>query len=129
MKVEELRVGNWVLFDGHKARIASVHINGSVSLYGKTTKDIIISSISISKIEPIEIQEFILEKFGFSFNKGETEYTINEGCEFVIGNLFDNKKLWFVYNVKIDGSVYFEFIHELQNLFFGLIGRELDLQD
>jgi hypothetical protein len=66
-------------------------------------------------------------KFGFSLDEDCNEYTYNDDCEFILGRVKDSK-CWFSYNIKMDGGGYFEYVHQLQNLFFALTEKELKIQ-
>lgn len=106
MLVNELRVGNYVTQDGEF--IQGISSNG-------------IHKFDIEQIslEPIPLTEQWLLKFGFK--KKQTHYThsINRGYEFILDSDFTL--------CDIDIFVSVKYVHQLQNLYFALTGKELCL--
>lgn len=115
MRVEELRVGNFVRHEGNVKEIANI--------IGKVSKSVEFMSwkkVHISNIEPIELTEEILLKCGF-----EPTYFVsnNKLASYRIYNIDflnpDFTLVWF--KTKI------EYLHQLQNLYFALTNKELEI--
>jgi len=112
MKATELRIGNWVKWNGENhteyALIASI-CNEEVGFrcgdYG-----------SIKDIEGILINDYLLNKFGFISKNGSATL-------FLSNDIYWNNK-----TLRID--TYFTnkilFAHQLQNIYFALTGKELE---
>lgn len=124
MITAELRIGNYVLFNGSINKIASIHADNTIRLINEKDKEH--GCYNIFLVEPIPLTEEWLLKFGFSFafkdTKGcfldDTEkYMIHEDVNewdiFILGHNEDS----YICSVK--------YVHQLQNLFFALIGEEL----
>jgi hypothetical protein len=107
MKAEELRIGNWVYFNGVEVKI------DLDSFHGIATYD------CLDSYNPIPLTKDWLIRFGF------------EGTELMIakGNFIyhkGNKTLtWF--GVMLLNSLWDE-VHKFQNLHFALTGEELELK-
>ena len=113
MKASELRIGNllWDKEDNYPITVKS--IDESINGFNKTYLDI---------VQPIPLTEDWLLKFGFSHSQKKYYYNgyfvckINKAfnCLIYIGNN-DYKQLNTV-----------NYVHELQNLYFALVGEELN---
>lgn len=112
MKIEELRIGNWIEFDAYGSQFIQV------------------SKESFNEIEEhhysyIPINEEWLIKFGFIkstyYNSEFAEYrTSYEKDLFVLKENFE----YFNYtNLKCK----LEYVHQLQNIFYCLLGKELKI--
>jgi len=124
MKIQELRIGNLVYLvypDGitHKVEITGI-LPDKVFFKGKSSGFSMYEAIS-----PIPLTEEILLKCGFDENmvlstiEGEIRYygdgDINIGGE-------DSCTLGMVYIAKC------KYLHQLQNLYFALTGKELEVE-
>ena len=119
IQAKELRIGNWII--DHEA-------DSSVSIYWQIeeiSKDGIkfrnsSSWISNNYIIPIELTEEWLLKFGFKkkgFGFDKTKITISK------------RRKCFVYAVPNVGYKVFQYVHQLQNLYFSLTGKELEIKE
>ena len=122
MKANELRIGNLVSrldLGDHSLRVESV-------LELRKDKVLTTGPISViclySETKPIPLTEEWLLKFGFEFTK---LYYIRYNDDLVI--YFDGiEKFYFQRNSK---TLTLKYVHQLQNLFFCLCGKELELSN
>ena len=131
MKANELRIGNYI------------NINEPIT---KEDKLIRVSSYHIGKLqkmkdayEPIPLTEYYLKKFGFSFMTDTTPYNYRihknkSFCYIRYGTFgtFENgvEKSFQGFNGLFIANKFvrvIKYVHELQNLYFGLTGEELNL--
>lgn len=113
MKVEEVRIGNWVKMGGLPEQVNNI-----------TTIDV--NGYSINRYEPIPLTEDILLKCGFLKNtmfgynehfiyrKGNIEITALYNCDFAI--------------VIHETSRVFHYVHQLQNLYFSITNNDLKIE-
>lgn len=107
MKAEELRIGNYIIYQ--KEHIIKCDI-----------KDIELSEIDR---EPIPLTEEILLKCGFEFFDNERIFN-----GFVIED-FHNGNYYFTSGEGIKlHEKHIEYLHQLQNLYFSLTGEELNVK-
>lgn len=111
MEANELRIGNYVLDSENK--ICTIG-NG-------------MAFFNIEKINPIPLTEEWLEKFGFE-NQNNTEdqyWARHEKNGFSIFNIHTIE----IWNEEkdycIDLPLYLNYVHQLQNIYFALTGKEL----
>jgi hypothetical protein len=134
----DLRIGNWVLFNKTSFDYPSdLHPITGISKYGIYT--IYRSPISFDKIHPISLSPEILDKCGFEKETPDNKYGEvykKEGFNFIIrkvdfgiypkstfGYAFElsDDKNWATIKSKI------EHLHQLQNLYYCLVGQELQI--
>jgi len=131
LQANELRISNWINTDFGYAQIDSI-CEVSVSTKNK------LGSWLLKEIEPIELTPEILEACGFeksdnkawyaSLDKEFDLYEVN-GFEFI--NADDGKfYLWISTNDPYNNFFWTEikYMHQLQNLYFDLIGKELPVK-
>jgi len=109
MKANELRIGNII----KQGTIKSFYEYGVHWGFGCSTK--------FSDIEPIELTEEWLVKFGFK-DSGFATWSKNK---ITIRNPIQN-----IYKFRVSdsvGFVYIEYVHQLQNLYSALTGNELNI--
>lgn len=99
--------------------IRSVNVNITLSLKDKS----VLSKVSYGSIEPIELTEEWLIKFGFELNGSMySKYP---------DTVIDEKLLWIgIYSDKMEYDAEFycpKYVHQLQNFYFALTGKELTL--
>jgi hypothetical protein len=125
MKSNELRIGNYVLFNKSNNEIGCItSVETFVSNQFKVGFD---NRIDIKyyddEIKPIPLTEEWLLKFGFRIGKTEEYYEL----EFVEMFGYDNEDWNFKYLgnlIKLD----LKYVHSLQNLYFALTGEELTIK-
>jgi len=149
MEVNELRLGNLVMVDNpnyhSKLKNIVLEVTGISQILdreNKPTHSISLCPINLKPnkyyetynqfikfIEPIELTEEWLIKFGFEFKKTDHANSYK----------FDNFRFNFVFDGKLKGNVFLNFgnlsfknyinsIPKLQNLYFALTGEELTIK-
>lgn len=121
MKANELRIGNYLKSDGVVVKID-----------GRSIFDIWGSEASSCKYEPIPLTEEWILKFGFIANEnGEPQIETNDGMGLSISIQETPYKYsaWHFISSEHTYSIISEckFVHQLQNLYFALTGKELEL--
>jgi hypothetical protein len=125
MDIRELRIGNWVLdHEGEPKQVA--YVGETIGLHleqGGTQKyqhNPILSG-DILDLKPIPLTSEILEKAGFV----ENILQLNSGERVEYNDFFEYEdgKICFGYycNVPI------RYLHQLQNLYFSITGKELEI--
>ncbi len=114
IKANELRLGNWFL---SKVKVPVQVEKGTIAY-------MCMRSYEISKIkyEPIPLTPEILEKCGFVI---ETIYYEYPYFDFDIKSEYGKWQLY--YNGDAIG-IPFEYLHQLQNLYFALTSEELEIK-
>lgn len=129
IKPNELRIGNKLNYTGLGN---SYYPTGII-----TVEEVLSNGVNLShgdltvyeaeKLHPIPLTPQILEKCGFKDVHGE--YVTLEG----IGIYNDGDDYWFCDEDAHEGNVIyygngFQYVHQLQNLFFALTGEELEIK-
>ena len=114
----ELRIGNYV-FDGNRelTQVKSI-IEGAINYeldYGNLWAN---QECYFENLNPIPITEEWLLKFGFE----KCEYLKNTWDN---GSIIISLKYDIFYYELLNGTVDIKYIHQLQNLYFALTGKEL----
>ncbi len=115
---EEIRLWNWVEYDGDYWQIDSINRHGSASLYREGSYSS--EGVRITSCSPIPLTPEILEKNGISeaiafgsentyIKRIDDEYYLS--CDFVT---VSDKPI--------------EYVHQLQNIYFALTGEELEIK-
>ncbi len=140
MEAKELRIGNLVtdkFYEDFKTIIEVESISDKgINLmieddgrYPEVAQTWIEPEYRLDTIFPIPLTEEWLEKFGYRFNKDEIVITLDEGWAYLI------IERDFSYSIQSsrDASEYAclpgktcKHVHQLQNLYFALTGKELD---
>lgn len=143
MKTNELRLGNWVVYNNQIVKTTGLHYD--MFECGNPDDENWMCTGRISEVQPIELTEEILVKIGFekifqsNITKGmfELNYDISDN-EFinVICRLFEDGTL----NLTIierygsmmgDNSLYkngIKYLHQLQNAYYLLTNEELEVE-
>lgn len=123
MKANELRIGNWVLWNGPshtENALVSIISEGEIHF---SCGD----SGLINEIEGIPLTEKWLINLGFEKTMSWTysiELTGNLNLVYYLGE--KGWSMWFSNYSKFSDLKY---VHQLQNLYFALIGKELTLEN
>lgn len=118
MDAKELRLGNFL--QDRKGRLCVVEIidNNDEGFMASAVKWLVTSLPN----SPIPLTEEWLFKFGFE--KGNLEYFIHENVRINFDLQFEFKG---VNNLNFGTNL--EYVHQLQNLYFALTGKELEVKD
>jgi hypothetical protein len=121
MKANELRLGNIVKFSYLQGTILTIKDNVC-----EVIADTIIAKLDYDDIEPITLTEEWLLKFGFKTSAWDNHSTYRK----MIGNndytiVFDEYSNTMIGDIMIKEIKY---VHQLQNLYFALIGEELSVK-
>ena len=121
MRVEDLRIGSYVIDNLEICQVLQIEANGNVMTTCKSKFPI----SNVEDLEPVKLTENVLLMCGFDENmvlstiEGEIRYygdgDINIGGE-------DSCTLGMVYIAKC------KYLHQLQNLYFALTGKELEVR-
>lgn len=127
MKVIELRIGNYIHLDPDYLKDVVFKVI-TLEYYGlildSYDKGCIKYSYSDYKIQPIKLTEEWLLNFGFETSAWDNYSTYRK----MVGNndytiVFDEYLNTYVGDIKINEIKY---VHQLQNLYFALTGKELN---
>jgi hypothetical protein len=122
MKTTDLRIGNLVLSKGVPVQIEEIMWETVRYCFGE---------FPIDYVEPIPLTEEWLLKFGFYETTKEHYvsglYTLNKPDGFYI-----NKETMCYCDIDYEGTtndrIKIQYVHQLQNLYFALTGKELKTQ-
>lgn len=112
IKANELRIGNWVMYDNRLFQIESI----SNPFPCLNTDEFGIGVVDWNNIQPIPLTPEILENFGFE-NWDKKKYSNDVLCLTVNGDGY-----LYLANQR---HVNIFYLHQLQNLYFALTGEEL----
>jgi hypothetical protein len=116
MNAEELRIGNWVKLPKDKVGDELEAPITAIGIKIQSEEDC---------YEPIPITEEWLEKFGFVLDEGEWHIPPFEVCI----KYHEITGFRFCLHNEVDGTLTFvrkvKYIHQLQNLYYALTGKEL----
>ena len=107
MEVKELRIGNYLMYDGYFIKSYSVY--GFINIIK-----------NIDNYEPIPLTEEWLVKFGFLLDlhhHRRLTYSLNRITTYMQDGIFWCDILWDCLEIK--------YVHQLQNLYFALTNEEL----
>ena len=124
MKTNELRIGNYVNIEGDVVKVKEIYEKGI-----HYTSDEYESYATEDFIQPIELTEEILVKIGFEKFVKSFRMELS-GCRldyFIDKTLYIYKKHTNCCLIK-DLEIKCEYIHQLQNSFFLLTGKELEVE-
>lgn len=119
VKANELRIGNWIMFDGNLTQVDL----GLFDMWGDVDID--------ERLNPIALTPEILEKCGFEKDEDANSdiYQLDIGRKSFRIQL-STTSIIFKFDVGMDWTSDIdapEYLHQLQNLFFALSGEELPL--
>ena len=136
MEVKELRVGNWVNYTAHdlndEGQVYSIEQHGNLGNY-VISIDVGSSryTFTTEQINPTPLTEDWLKKFGFVYERGFWQHTRDK--LFCNDSYYNDKGIYFYLGLWNDINAtplrYLKYVHELQNLYFALIGEELTIKE
>ena len=116
MKATELRIGNWINTIEGPAQVKTISEGGIVTTSSMPDGD------HLEFAEPIPLTEAVMFRMGFSHVGGYLWYCKEMGQRRFISNHL--RKGYF----EIDTAGHqLHFVHQLQNLYFALTGKELEI--
>lgn len=125
IQANELRIGNYVDVDGNNHIVTSVNIDYTISVFVFENGAKELFNHENKHINPIPLTEERLIKFGFEKN-GRYAWK-NNGFQvqyYTDGYLRHYRELGIR---ALRTEIKIEYIHQLQNLYFALTGKELKL--
>ena len=115
IKVNELRIGNFVCFNGRPVEVWSIHKS-------KVMFSSLDGYIDLKNVFPFEISKIVLNDFGFFDSYGCEVYQDKENNE-----IFKENESWY-WNSNENTLGSFKFVHEFQNLYYILKKKELKIR-
>ena len=121
MTANELRIGNWVFDD-------SYGLHGSpknIQVMGSFFNGMDVDSVVYGNIKPIPLTEEWLIKFGFGNKSNSSQGSAMHKRGVYLGLLSDG----YCFNAEssTNKSCTLKHVHQLQNLYFALTGKELTI--
>ena len=113
----ELRLGNYLQDRNGKLAIVEELSKEGIKAYSG-----IVTGLPLS---PIPLNEEWLNKFGFEKSFGDYWMESNSGFYFGISS---NGELMYLFDEEMICPANIKYVHQLQNLFFALTGKELELR-
>jgi hypothetical protein len=118
MKSNELRIGNWVQCDDGKSIVCGIEQDETFLNNGVQYRN--------DAIQPIQITEEWIERFGFEFDQNYGLFGFFDD-DHAIYSLDTGGYQFHIFCCNdIDCWVKVDYVHELQNLYFALMGKELE---
>lgn len=115
---QDLRIGNWILYDGHECRVWGIQY-----VVPDVAYQVIIDAhkgVGGYDFDGIPLSEEWLIRFGFEILSGKQGYFAETKTPwFVLTKTDDVFRLAFYNTAEIN------YVHQLQNLYFALTGSEL----
>ena len=125
MNAQELRIGNLVERDGNILEVVRIAKDNIINY------DLILQSkgmhVNSGNVIPIPLTEEWLVKFGFYYSDDENEF-LELQLMHKTKLYADNSNEFSTVVLKIkENEIEIEYVHQLQNLYFALTGKELTL--
>lgn len=120
---KSLRIGNWV-----NAKFQTEDFNFQVK--GISDDDFVtmdkVNNYHLNCLQPIELSPSILIKCGFEESKGKFHIGINyeHFIVYKVGDVYDH---WYFYREETRITSGIKYLHDLQNLYLLLTGKELEI--
>jgi hypothetical protein len=124
IKASELRIGNLVKYD---KRVFEIDIIAH-EFPTLNTAEFGIGVVDWNNIEPIPLTEEWLLKFGIDFTSEKEWYHLTFTIKDLLFETSSSIK-GFTYNLCFDNQINFQYVHQLQNLYFALTGEELTIKE
>lgn len=128
MNAQDLRIGSYLFKNGEVVKIVEIGIKhkGDTNYYLRSENDN--CGYWIDQFKPIPLTEEILLSIKGAKQLNEWQYKLNDW--FVIER-YTTKDKWSIRKViSEDSSIllcFIDFLHEFQNLYFALTGKELEI--
>jgi len=124
MRIDELMIGNWVMIKEHfyKGVITCIDKENGIV---KTDVEEFFEPLTFEDIEPLPLTPEILEKAGFTLDAAPQVPEWSCDGKFI----FHDAHYEPVYSTRLlnEYDVEFKYVHELQNYFYTLTGKPLQI--
>ena len=128
MKINELRVGNYLYLCGSTAKVVGVREDGVYVVNDLNTS----FKVDIADVRPIPLTEVFFEKNGFIRLDSLDYYDNYFTSEDMRIDVYESSKGWVVHIDNIEFSTAFckrlNYVHELQNAYYVSTGEELEIK-
>ena len=122
MKANELRIGNYINYEQTTHVVIGFDLYGIISYWLNGDDKLDHYRTKIDEVKPIPLTEEWLLKFGFVLHDDDNFWFYKHGLDFCVTK---DKGSFFVW--IMDGDfVEIISVHQLQNLYFALIRKELE---
>jgi len=144
VSVNEIRIGNFFSFERddlfmyEHSKVKSIFVDGKytfgkhagedIYMIGMVTKDGYEQNEHIIDIEPIELNKDILQKSGFTEDKEDDQIMDIGKLGYLYFSLVTFMFTFYKSNADVTLHVaiaHVKYLHQLQNLYFSLVGEEL----
>jgi hypothetical protein len=115
MKAEELRIGNWVAINDNIYQVDVIDYNQVIEIER--------GIVELKYVQPIPLTEEWLLRFGSVIDREDDSYVFKSGF-YISVNDKSEAILFFGGNELCE----FNYVHQLQNLYYALTGEELKLK-
>lgn len=124
IQANEVRIGNWIEYDNRFFQIDTI----AEVFPTLNTGEFGIGVVDWNNIKPIPLTEEILFKccFILDFNDCYTDVNGNFYLFINRGNVLGLNNGNIYYSAS-KGAIHIKYLHQLQNLYFALIGKELEI--
>jgi hypothetical protein len=131
MKAQELRIGNYLIryleVDGYvEGEFEYVKIEKEISCEFDGPGDIAIDHFPINHYEPIPLTEEWLLKFGFKKTGMVLRIDVTPHLE--LCHIIGEMRIQTI-SSEFTNTIPVKYIHQLQNLYFALTGKELEIKE
>jgi hypothetical protein len=136
MTDSELRIGNWVIFPykgkvnfgngAYYGKIKGIHAGAATNFDDDIFQD---AAFPVYMLEPIPVTNEILEKCGFILDRSIGVWfdtKIHNGFRFTLWDKYANYNYKYTREIP-SNNMDILYLHKLQNLYFELTGKELEI--
>jgi hypothetical protein len=117
IKANELRIGNLIILP-----------NGDIGKISYHEIRLMVVAIEKPDYQPIPLTEEWLLRFGIDFTSEKEWYHLTFTIKDLLFETSSSIK-GFTYNLCFDNQINFQYVHQLQNLYFCLCGEELTIKE
>lgn len=121
---QDLRIDNWLIFDGRYFQIDCIAKDAPFL----NTEEFGVGVVSYKNIMPINLSHKILEKCGFKNDHSTFEYADGSNNEKLFILWIDGEYVVELQNGEKNIFIELKYLHQLQNLYYCLVGQELQVK-
>jgi hypothetical protein len=125
MNANELRIGNLIQKNDEICEVSSIHSDSTIRIFNNDKTDTF-GCFVLRIFNPIPLTEEWLFKFGFEKDE-ENEYWFWKNCVSV--SVLGYIELLSFNRQSFKTNIQLKYIHQLQNFYFALTGKELVVPD